>query len=254
MSKPCRDMLFSLLFSLLLLLISFPFSMIFVCLYPKRSVECAFCKEQCPMSSTFSTPCSHYVCRSCITRNVEICTRDETTYPPKCCDRKLPSHDVVKLLRDPSLRARYERKCAEYDTPIRDRIYCCKCTDFLGSKDTTGASSSSSSALVVPYSTLIRSVAHGALHCRRCFITTCTACRQAAHPSRLCQDTPADVAFKKLSTDKGWQKCPNCEAVVELHFGCYHIKCRCSTEFCYLCAVKWKGCSCPNAEEGRLLL
>ena len=227
--------------------------MIFVCLYPlKRSVECAFCKEQCPTSSALSTPCSHYVCRSCVTRNVEICMRDETTYPPKCCDRKLPSRDLVKLLKDSSLRTKYESKCIEYGTAIRDRIYCCRCTDFLGAKG-TGASSSSSPA-VVSYSTLARPAVQEVLYCYRCLINTCTACRQAAHPSRLCQDTPADIAFKQLSTDKGWQKCPNCEAVVELHVGCYHMKCRCSTEFCYLCATKWKGCSCPNADEERLIL
>ena len=233
--------------------------MIFVCLYPKRSVECAFCKEQCPTSSALGTPCSHYVCRSCVTRNVEVCVRDETTYPPKCCGRGLPSQDLVKLLKDSSLRARYESKCIEYGTAIRDRVYCCKCTDFLGPKETRGASSSSSSSsssstVVASFTTLPRSVVHGALYCFRCLVTTCTACGQAAHPSRLCQDTPADLAFKKLSTDQGWQKCPNCEAVVDLEVGCYHMKCRCSTEFCYLCATIWKGCSCPNAEEHRLVL
>lgn len=226
--------------------------MIFVCLRPhERSVECAFCKEQCPTSSTLSTPCSHYVCRSCVTRNVEVCTRDETAYPPKCCDNKLTSRDVISLLKDSSLSARYEARCIEYSTPIRDRIYCCKCAEFLGSKG-TGASSSSSTFISSSIST--RFVAHEALYCHRCLINTCKACRQAAHSYWPCRETPADLAFKRLTTEKGWQKCPNCDAVVELHVGCYHMKCRCATEFCYLCATKWKGCSCPAADEDRLIL
>jgi len=221
------------------------------------SVECNFCKEQSPMSSALSTSCSHYVCRSCVTRNVELCLRDETAYPPKCCDNRLPSRDLINLLKDNSLIAKYETKFTEYSTPIRDRIYCCKCAEFLGSKatSTSGASSSSSfSSTLVSSAVLASPLVHQGMYCYRCLLYTCAACKQASHPYRPCQDTPSDIAFKQLTTEKGWQKCPNCDAVVELHVGCYHMKCRCATEFCYLCATRWKGCSCPNADEDRLLL
>ena len=219
----------------------------FVCLHPhKHSVKCVFCMEQCPVASTLSAPCSHYICRSCVTRNVEVCTRDETTYPPKCCGNKLPSRDLINLLKDLSLRARYEIKCIEYSTPIRDRIYCCKCTDFLGQKRTDASSSSLSSSTFksASSSTSTRSVAHEALCCYRCLISTCMACRQAAHPSRRCLETPEDLAFKRLSAKKRWRKCPNCEAVVERRAGCSHIRCRCGTDFCYLCGKKLECCSC----------
>lgn len=236
---------------------SFSTMLFLLCSHPyKRSVECNFCKEQCPASSALRTPCSHYVCRSCVTRNVELCTRDETAYPPKCCANKLSSQDLVNLIKDSNLRAKYQSKTTEYGTSIRDRIYCCKCAEFLGSKATSvsGASSSSSPSMFVSSPALTQAMTHQGMYCYRCSLHTCTACKQASHPYRPCQDTASDIAFKRLTAEKKWQNCPNCDAVVELHVGCYHIKCRCATEFCYLCATRWKGCSCPHADEGMLIV
>jgi len=44
-----------------------------------------------------------------------------------------------------------------------------------------------------------------------------------------------------------------CRFFVELEVGCYHMTCRCGHEFCYLCTSRWKTCSCPQWDEGRLL-
>ena len=41
---------------------------------------------------------------------------------------------------------------------------------------------------------------------------------------------------------------------MELTHGCYHITCRCSKQFCYLCAETWKNCTCPQWDERRLLV
>lgn len=212
----------------------------------KRTVECAFCIEECPISSALSTPCSHYICHSCVTRNVEVCTRDETTYPPNCCGNRFPSRDLINLLEDSSLKAKYKTKCIEYSMPLADRIYCYKCTDFLGSKWTGASSSSSLFSSIFKFassSTSTRSVAHETLHCRRCLVNTCTACG-VVHPSGGCPERE-DFAFQQLFAERKWQKCPNCKAVVERISGCYSIMCRCVTKFCYLCGKKWKGCHCP---------
>lgn len=34
--------------------------------------------------------------------------------------------------------------------------------------------------------------------------------------------------------------------------GCYHMTCRCKTEFCYLCKATWKTCRCVQWDERRL--
>lgn len=41
--------------------------------------------------------------------------------------------------------------------------------------------------------------------------------------------------------------------MVELNKGCYHMTCRCKTEFCYLCRARWKTCRCTQWDEGRLV-
>lgn len=40
---------------------------------------------------------------------------------------------------------------------------------------------------------------------------------------------------------------------MELWQGCYHMTCRCSTQFCYLCAALWKTCDCRQWDDQRLL-
>ncbi|KAF8627550.1 hypothetical protein AX15_004370 [Amanita polypyramis BW_CC] len=219
------------------------------------SVECFFCKDLCPSSSTFSTVCDHHVCRSCITRNIEICMRDETAYPPKCCDQKIPLIEIVNIIQDASLKEKYKAKCTEYETPIRNRVYCFKCADFLGSKvaNSTGPSSSLSSSLSLSHPPVLFPTIRSIMYCTECSTATCTSCKQNSHLGQPCQETPSEAALKRLAIERGWQTCPDCQAIVELFYGCYHIKCRCTTEFCYLCAKKWKGCNCDNFDEDRLV-
>ena len=37
--------------------------------------------------------------------------------------------------------------------------------------------------------------------------------------------------------------------MIELNHGCFHMTCRCKTQFCYRCGAQWKTCSCPQWEE-----
>ena len=41
--------------------------------------------------------------------------------------------------------------------------------------------------------------------------------------------------------------------MIELNIGCFHMTCRCRTEFCYLCRARWKTCPCRQWDEERLL-
>ncbi len=41
--------------------------------------------------------------------------------------------------------------------------------------------------------------------------------------------------------------------MVALDHGCNHMTCRCHAEFCYVCSIKWKNCSCPRWDEERLI-
>ncbi|KAK0434261.1 uncharacterized protein EV420DRAFT_1597643 [Desarmillaria tabescens] len=46
----------------------------------------------------------------------------------------------------------------------------------------------------------------------------------------------------------------DCHSIIELNHGCYHMTCRCLTQFCYVCAVPWKNCHCPQWDEDRLYI
>lgn len=41
--------------------------------------------------------------------------------------------------------------------------------------------------------------------------------------------------------------------MIELTTGCFHMTCRCKTQFCYLCSSPWKTCQCPRWDEQRLV-
>ncbi|PFH50199.1 hypothetical protein AMATHDRAFT_61537 [Amanita thiersii Skay4041] len=215
----------------------------------EEQVECIFCKEDGPISTTLRVQCNHYICRTCITRSTELCLRDETAYPIKCCQQPVSDQTVVAHISN-DLGESYQAKCREYNTPIPNRVYCHRCGDFLQKPTTTSTTPWFTSRY--PFQPIPSSDSR-ILPCAKCNCSTCMDCKQAAHPQRPCADSPGDVAVKGLAQQKGWQTCPECKAIVELVYGCYHITCRCHAQFCYLCAVKWKNCRCPQFEEQRLL-
>jgi hypothetical protein len=50
---------------------------------------------------------------------------------------------------------------------------------------------------------------------------------------------PEDLAVLRLSDERGWRRCPECKAMVELSDGCNHISCVCGAHFCYDCGKGW---------------
>ncbi|KAF8890786.1 hypothetical protein CPB84DRAFT_1784520 [Gymnopilus junonius] len=76
---------------------------------------------------------------------------------------------------------------------------------------------------------------------------------QASHEGDDCIVNAATIELRALAQQEGWQTCPGCQTLIELNLGCYHMTCRCRTQFCYLCAERWKNCTCPRWDENRLL-
>ncbi|KAF9007106.1 hypothetical protein BDQ17DRAFT_1351449 [Cyathus striatus] len=195
-------------------------------------VECTGCLELHSKATCLRTPCEHYYCRGCIKNLVEAFLQDESLYPLRCCQKPMTIETVVTFL-SLSLQQRFQVKNREYATPALNRVYCQNgtCSQFLGSS------------------------ANGAedIRCTACGSLTCGECKQSSHPGKLCKDNPDVAQLKELASQERWQTCPGCKSIVELNTGCYHITCRCRTEFCYVCAVPWKNCTCPQWEEHRLL-
>jgi len=52
----------------------------------------------------------------------------------------------------------------------------------------------------------------------------------------------------QLADNEGWRRCYNCQALVEHNQGCIHMTCKCRAEFCYICGLKWRTCSCSESQ------
>ncbi|KAG1734332.1 hypothetical protein EDB19DRAFT_1728124 [Suillus lakei] len=195
-------------------------------------VECIICGDPIKRSQRFEAPCSHFYCRGCLVNLTEASTRDETLHPLRCCRQPLPVASVLPLLPS-DLRSHFQDKSAEFATPPSSRIYCPNqtCSAFLGSS----------------------SGCRSEITCTSCRTHVCSACKNRAHSYEDCTENVQTLVVKSLASQMGWQTCPGCHAIVELWQGCYHMTCRCSAQFCYLCAALWKNCDCRQWDDQQLL-
>ncbi|KAF9477426.1 hypothetical protein BDN70DRAFT_861858 [Pholiota conissans] len=187
-------------------------------------VQCTICYDSLVYSKAFQTPCDHNYCKTCIINLVERSTLDETLFPPRCCKIPIPITDVDPYI-SPALRETLQRKHSEFSILAKDRVYCAyaTCSTFLGSSE-----GKTDAGIACPI-------------CRR---STCLRCKQASHLDEDCVPSEATVQLRALAQAQRWQNCPGCGFVVELIEGCYHMTCRCGTQFCYQCSALWKTCIC----------
>ncbi|KAG6063568.1 hypothetical protein E4U32_001084 [Claviceps aff. humidiphila group G2b] len=191
--------------------------------------RCVACTSEVASTDSVRCPCSHDYCGDCITSLFSAAINDESLFPPRCCKEPIPL-DLYKPFLSATLLGTYEAKKLEYGT--LDKTYCHvrTCSTF------------------VPPAFVKDDVAT----CVKCQSKTCTMCKGETHTD----DCPADTltaAFLQIATENGWQRCYSCRRMVDLNTGCNHITCRCKAQFCYICGLKWKQCSCAQWDEDRLV-
>ncbi|KAI0746965.1 hypothetical protein C8Q80DRAFT_1105309 [Daedaleopsis nitida] len=188
------------------------------------------------------TPCGHYYDKACILQLFEGASKDESLFPPRCCREPIPIDSVAPHMTSVAL-ATFMGKTVEFGT--KKRVYCANrsCSRFLG------AQHEGTTAFFRPQLPYFKCTARG------CNTTTCSSCKQALTTGAFhrCTTNPDDSRVLALGRESGWARCPGCETMIELNLGCYHMTCRCRTQFCYLCRERWKTCTCPQWDEGRLL-
>ncbi|KAI6038336.1 hypothetical protein EDC04DRAFT_2570160, partial [Pisolithus marmoratus] len=139
------------------------------------------------------------------------------------------------LSRD--LLRQFQEKSREFGT--LNRVYCARqtCSRFLG-----------------PLTETMFGVKVYDCSAPDCGTRTCANCRgQYDGWMHTCRQDQGAEHVLNLGRTEGWVRCPGCSQLIELNMGCYHMTCRCRTEFCYVCSARWKTCRCPQWDERRLL-
>ena len=195
--------------------------------------ECTGCFEDIDLKEVAVLPCRHSYCSNCFNHFIKTSLSSETTFPPKCCLQEVPRRILAAHL-DTKAMAIYEAKSLEFAIAIGNRYYCAapECAKWI---DPRRAKTS-----------------NGELECSHCTMKMCTTCRGAGHgASQNCpRDFGLDATLREAEL-RGWQRCYNCRAMVELDTGCRHMICKCKAEFCYTCGAPWKTCPCTEADQAR---
>ncbi|KAL7907771.1 hypothetical protein GGI35DRAFT_470311 [Trichoderma velutinum] len=185
---------------------------------PKKEC-CVACFEETVVAETLTCPCDHVYCYGCMGELFRLAMFDEHSFPPGCCGKAIPLGMCREILSSEQIRE-YEKKELEYSTGNRTYCYLPDCSAFIP-------------PLLI----------HGkAGTCEKCECKTCISCKGPSHED----ECPDDEATQE-------QTCYSCSRIVELRLGCNHMTCPCGAQFCYVCGIEWKKCSCDQWNEDRLL-
>ncbi|KAF1847649.1 uncharacterized protein K460DRAFT_244791, partial [Cucurbitaria berberidis CBS 394.84] len=188
---------------------------------------CSACMEQFARFDVLELGCKrqddalfHAYCRTCLVDLFQTSLTDTTLFPPRCCGKRIPISACVQLC-PPELVRQYKEKQIELASP--NPVYCSNryCAEFIKPESVTA----------------------DVAVCTSCRAETCTVCKNPRHKG-LCPEDPTVQMLMDVAGKQRWQRCPKCRTMVELLVGCYHMRCRCGGDFCYLCAKPWKTCSC----------
>ncbi|RDL38602.1 uncharacterized protein BP5553_02942 [Venustampulla echinocandica] len=188
--------------------------------------ECVSCLDDFATTNLIKLTCHSY-CADCFQRLINNALESETHWPVKCCLTKIPSSTIEPHL-DRKTQKKYHGREAEWSIPVGNRIYCAhpNCGTWISPE---GIKRESNRA-----------------KCPKCSRKTCTSCRGISHTGTECPHDPALIATINLADQEGWKRCYSCHALVEHTQGCRHMTCRCNAQFCYICGLRWRTCSCTN--------
>jgi hypothetical protein len=166
---------------------------------PVQTFDCIICQDRFDADHALQLPCGHYYCDDDLNGLFHTAMTCEDAYPPRCCQTVVEFDDIKPFL-SPKLADEYESKKEELaDTkPVYCHIKTCSTYISANSKVEDTAT------------------------CPACSTETCILCKQAKHGGDCMEDEGAKQTLE-LAKEEGWQKCPSCERMVELHTGCNHM-------------------------------
>ncbi|KAK2036234.1 IBR finger domain-containing protein [Colletotrichum somersetense] len=191
--------------------------------------QCTSCLDIYFRADMAHCPCRHKYCQICLQTLFETSLTDESLFPPRCCGTSIPIDNYRQFLPS-TLVAEFRAKEVELSTPNRTYCHIPTCSRFI------------------PKESIKADVAT----CKRCGQRTCTMCKGAEHQNQDCVQDILTQNLLEVAAASGWQRCFSCRTIVELDHGCNHMTCRCGAQFCYVCGLQWKTCSCEQWNEERL--
>ncbi|KAI9683887.1 MAG: hypothetical protein M1829_004222 [Trizodia sp. TS-e1964] len=206
---------------------------------PPKMVECLTCMSEISEVKASKLSCGHRMCRDCLKRIFNMSITDPQHMPPRCCTQEhIPLKHVDRLFDD-KFKIKWNKKFQEYTT--KNRMYCPMrgCGEWIKPAniqiDTSGG----------------RHTGRKFGKCSRCKTKVCCKCNGKWHAGKDCPNDEETAKFVEVAKEKGWKRCHNCSAMIELQEGCNHMTCRCKAEFCMICGLKWKTCNCPWFNYGQ---
>lgn len=88
---------------------------------PPKSVECVACLDRTHQDNALKAPCGDIYCNDCLEKLYYDCMKDESLFPPRCCQKEFPC-ELVRHHLSQQCRSKFGSKRKELET--KDRTYC----------------------------------------------------------------------------------------------------------------------------------
>ena len=166
-----------------------------------ESRRCVICDDDVAFFDVARLPCQYDCCRACLMEMFEAATVYESRYPPKCCEEISPEPENVCLFLNSEMIKKYLEKKIEWET--KNRTYCSHkdCRKFIGSEH----------------------IFVNLAVCPTCHHKTCTMCKEPSHDGDCPKDNELEQTLE-LVKENSWRRCESRRRVLDLMFGCNHIK------------------------------
>lgn len=165
----------------------------------KKLIKCNACMEVASPEESLDLQCGHTYCHACLLTLFNGAMSDTTLFPPRCC--KVPiSLDTCRKVLPKELIKELDLKVEELATP--NPTYCtnAECSKFIRTQK----------------------IVSGVASCVFCNEKTCVLCKSKSHKG-FCPSDPHVQLLMDLAKRSRWQQCTNCNNMVELDHGCFHM-------------------------------
>ncbi|KAF9696797.1 hypothetical protein EKO04_005389 [Ascochyta lentis] len=164
--------------------------------------ECTGCASEFRWTSTTQLSCGHGYCEPCLRKFIMagVVDRELMLVPPRCCSIPVPFGVIASTLTEAEMD---DFQHAELEKATKNKTYCSNpdCGRFITPND----------------------IVAGEATCSRCEIKTCAVCKATGHEGD-CPEDPDIQATLDLGAENKWQRCFSCWSLVEIEWGCNHMK------------------------------